>query len=74
MTVMMKKKMASKGVASLEDLRELCLEAEVKFVACQMTVDVFGFSHDEFIPEVSDYVGATYFLPVAKDSDVCLFI
>ena len=74
MTVMMKKKMASKGVASLEDLRELCLEADVKMIACQMTVDVFGFEHDEFIPEVNDYVGATYFLPVAQKSDVCLFI
>jgi peroxiredoxin family protein len=39
-----------------------------------MTVDVFGFQHSDFIDEVSDYVGATYFLPVAKESDVCLFI
>jgi peroxiredoxin family protein len=39
-----------------------------------MTVDVFGFSPEEFIPEVTDYVGATYFLPVAKESDICLFI
>jgi peroxiredoxin family protein len=43
-------------------------------VACQMTVDVFGFSREDFIPEVQDYVGATYFLPVAQQSDVCLFI
>jgi peroxiredoxin family protein len=40
-----------------------------------MTVDVFGFdSAKEFIPEVTDYVGATSFLPVAQKSDVCLFI
>jgi len=43
-------------------------------VACQMTVDVFGFDASEFIPEVTDYVGATSFLPVAQKSDVCLFI
>ena len=73
-TGLMKKTFKNKGVATVEELRELCIEAEVKMVACQMTVDVFGFSHDEFIPEVSDYVGATYFLPVAKESDVCLFI
>ena len=48
-------------------LRELCIEADVKMYACQMTVDVFGFSHDEFIDGL-DYVGATYFLPMAKDS------
>jgi len=73
-TGLMKKTFKNKGVATIEELRSLCLEADVKMVACQMTVDVFGFSQDEFIPEVSDYVGATYFLPVAKDSDVCLFI
>ncbi len=70
----MKKTFKSKGVATVEELRELCLEADVKMVACQMTVDVFGFDNSEFIPEVTDYVGATYFLPIAKDSDVCLFI
>ena len=73
-TGLMKKTFKNKGVATVEELRELCLEADVKMVACQMTVDVFGFDQSEFIPEVTDYVGATYFLPVAKDADVCLFI
>ena len=72
-TSLMKKTFKNKGVATVEELRELCIEADVKMLACQMTVDVFGFSHDEFIDGI-DYVGATYFLPVAKDSDVCLFI
>ncbi len=73
-TSLMKKTFKNKGVATVEELRELCLEADVKMVACQMTVDVFGFERSEFIPEVTDYVGATYFLPVAQKSDVCLFI
>ena len=73
-TGLMKKTFKNKGVATIEELRSLCLEADVSMVACQMTVDVFGFSRDEFIPEVNDYVGATYFLPVAQKSDVCLFI
>lgn len=73
-TGLMKKTFKNKGVATVEELRDLCIEADVKMVACQMTVDVFGFDQSEFIPEVTDYVGATYFLPVAKDSDVCLFI
>jgi len=73
-TGLMKKTFKNKGVASVTELRELCLEADVKMVACQMTVDVFGFDQSEFIPEVTDYVGATYFLPVAKDADICLFI
>ena len=73
-TGLMKKTFKNKGVASIEELRGLCLEAEVKMVACQMTVDVFGFDSSDFIPEVTDYVGATSFLPVAQKSDVCLFI
>ncbi len=73
-TGLMKKTFKNKGVASVEELRELCLEADVKMIACQMTVDVFGFDQSEFIPEVTDFVGATYFLPVAQKADVCLFI
>ena len=73
-TGLMKKTFKNKGVATVEELRGLCLEAEVKMVACQMTVDVFGFDASEFIPEVTDFVGATSFLPVAQKSDVCLFI
>ena len=72
-TGLMKKTFKNKGVATVEELRELCIEADVKMYACQMTVDVFGFSHDEFIGGV-DYVGATYFLPMGKEADVCLFI
>ena len=73
-TGLMKKTFKNKGVATIEELRELCIEAEVEMVACQMTVDVFGFDNKEFIPEVTDYVGATSFLPIAQKSDVCLFI
>ncbi|HFD81464.1 MAG TPA: NADH-quinone oxidoreductase subunit F [Gammaproteobacteria bacterium] len=72
-TGLMKKTFKNKGVASIDELRELCIEADVKMYACQMTVDVFGFSHDEFIDGV-DYVGAASFLPMARQSDVCLFI
>jgi peroxiredoxin family protein len=73
-TGLMKKTFKNKGVATIEELRELCIEAEVEMVACQMTVDVFGFDNNEFIPEVTDYVDATSFLPIAQKSDVCLFI
>ena len=72
-TGLMKKTFKNKGVASVDELRELCIEAEVTMYACQMTLDVFGFSHDEFIDGI-DYVGAASFLPMARESDVCLFI
>ena len=73
-TGLMKKTFSNKGVATVEELRDLCVEAEVEMVACQMTVDVFGFDQSEFIDEVTDYVGATSFLPVAQKADVCLFM
>lgn len=73
MTVMMKQKMKSKGVASLEELRSLCIEAEVKLIACQMTVDLFEFSTSDFIDGL-EYGGAATFFEFAGESDICLFI
>lgn len=73
MTSMMKQKMKSKGVASIEELRNLCIEAEVKLIACQMTVDLFEFSNSEFIDGI-EYGGAATFFEFAGESDICLFI
>ena len=73
-TSLMKKTISNKGVASIEELREICAESGVKLVACQMTVDLFGYDMDEFIPEVKDWIGAASFLPEAQKSDVSLFI
>jgi len=73
MTAMMKKKMKDKGVASVDELRELCAEAEVKLIACQMTVDLFDMNTDEFIDGV-EYAGAAAFFEFAGESDICLYI
>jgi len=73
MTMMMKSKMKSKGVASVEELRELCLEADVKMVGCQMTVDLFDFTHDNFIDGV-EYGGAATFFEFAGEADITLYI
>jgi peroxiredoxin family protein len=73
MTSMMKKKMADKGVASIEELRELSLEADVKMIACQMTVDLFDMDTAEFMDEV-EYAGAARFFEFAGESDICLYI
>ena len=73
MTSMMKSKMKSKGVASLEDLRELCIEAEVKIVACQMTVDLFDMNHSDFIDGI-EYGGAALFFEYAGDADITLYM
>ncbi|MBI5918480.1 MAG: DsrE/DsrF/DrsH-like family protein [Nitrosomonadales bacterium] len=72
-TMMMKDKLKKKGVASLEELRALCQEADVKFVACQMTVDLFEFDKNDFIDGV-EYGGAAMFMEFAGETDICLFV
>lgn len=73
MTIMMKSKMKAKGVASVEELRSLCQEAEVKMIACQMTVDLFDLNRKEFIDGI-DYGGAATFFEFAGESDISLYI
>ncbi len=73
-TTMMEQTVKSKGVASIRELRDICVESEVRMVACQMTVDLFNYEQDEFIPEIAEWIGATSYLAEAKKADVCLFI
>lgn len=73
-TSMMRQTVKNKGVASIEELRALCVDAEVRMIACQMTVELFGWERDDFIPEIADWVGAASFLPIAQHADVTLFI
>ena len=72
-TMMMKQKIASKGVASIDTLRCACVEAGVKLIACQMTVDLFDFKKSDFILDI-EYGGAATFFEFAGESDVNLFI
>jgi peroxiredoxin family protein len=60
-TWLMKKTMAKHGVAKLEDLRSMCQEFDVKFIACEMTVELFGYDKSDFIDGVEFAGAATYF-------------
>lgn len=73
MSSMMKAKMKKKGVASVEELRDLCLEAEVKFVACQMTVDLFDFESEDLIDGI-EYGGAATFFEFAEEANITLYV
>ena len=72
-TSLMKQTFKNKGVASIEEFREIWLESEVKMIGCQMTMDVFGFSKEDFIDGV-EVGGAATFLEFAADSDIQLFV
>ena len=72
-TSLMKQTFKNKGVATIEELRDICIESDVKLIGCQMTMDVFGFEKDDFVDGV-DVGGAATFLEFAAESDIQLFI
>ena len=72
-TSLMKKTFKNKGVATIEELRAICIESDVKLIGCQMTMDVFGFSKDDFVDGV-DIGGAATFIEFASEADIQLFI
>lgn len=73
-TAMMEQTVKAKGVPSIRELRDISVESGVRLVACQMTVDLFSYRQDEFIPEIAEWIGATSYLAEAKQADVCLFV
>ena len=73
-TSLMKMTVKNHGVATIPELRDLCIEAEVNLVACQMTVDLFGWKKEEFIPEVSEWAGAATYITNAQGADITLFV
>ncbi len=72
-TSMMKNLIKKNGVASIEELRDLAVEAEVKIIACQMTLDLFDYKPSDLIdgPVLG---GAATYIEVATKSDINLFI
>ncbi|HET8808296.1 MAG TPA: DsrE/DsrF/DrsH-like family protein [Methylophaga sp.] len=72
-TWMMRRKLKKKGVASVAELREACLETDVELIACQMTVDLFDFQDKDFIDGIS-HGGAATFLEFASEADITLYI
>ena len=73
MTSMMKNTIKSKGVATIEELRDLCLEADAKLIGCQMTIDLFDMKREDFIDDI-DIVGAATYFEHAGEANVNLFI
>ncbi len=72
-TAMMKSKFKGKGVASIGQLLDAARESGVRLIACQMTMEVFGFDEREFIDGV-EFAGAGAFMSDARQAHVTLFI
>jgi peroxiredoxin family protein len=72
-TKLMKMTFKNSNVATVEELRDICIQFGARLIACQMTMDVFGFKPDEFIPS-AEVAGAAAFLEYAGDADVTLYV
>ena len=72
-TGMMKSMFSKKGVATIKELLDVAMEMEVRLIACQMTMDVFGYEESDFLDGV-EFGGAAAFLSDARKSHVTLFI
>ena len=72
-TSMMKSMFKKKGVATVPDLIEVALESDVRLIACQMTMEVFGFEEKDFIDGV-EFGGAAAYLSEARQGHITLFI
>lgn len=72
-TRMMKGMFAKKQVVTVGELLKQAIELDVKLIACQMTMDVYGFTREDFIDEC-EVGGAASFLSFASTAHTTLFI
>ena len=70
---MMKDLIKKKGVASIEELRDLAVEADVNMIACQMTMDLFELKKEDMIPGLT-IGGAATWVEAATKCDINLYI
>jgi peroxiredoxin family protein len=70
-TSMMKSMIKKHGVASVPELISLCQETGVRLIACQMTMDLFGFKREDMIDGI-EYAGAATFMEYAANAQIHL--
>lgn len=69
---MMRSRFRRHNVATVGELLESAREMDVRLIACQMTVDVFGYGPDDFVEGV-EFGGAAAFMAHARGANVTLF-
>jgi len=73
-TKMIKKLAEDYKVASPSDLLSMAQDLGVRLLPCQMTMDLYGLTKDDFIDGLESPAGAASFIDVAADADITLFI
>lgn len=72
-TAMMKQVMARENVPTLSELLVQARELGIKFIACEMAMDVMGLQREELI-EVDSVAGVASFAEIARNAGTTLFI
>lgn len=72
-TTMMKRMFKKQMVPSIGELLDMAKQNGVKIVACQMTLDAFGFSRDDMIEGI-EYGGIATFLDFGMNAGITLFV
>jgi len=73
-TSMMKKRMDLKKVKPLQGMIKDAKELGVKFLVCDMSMDIMGLQKSEFIDEIDEIVGVGTYLKESKEANLTLFI
>jgi len=61
-------------VASPTELLGAALDLGVRLYPCQMTMELYGLTKDDFIDGLEPPMGAATFIDMAADADISLFI
>ena len=72
-TMMMRQIMAQQNVASLPELLQQARALGVKFIACEMAMNVMGITREE-LADVDEIAGVASFVELAKQNGRTLFI
>jgi peroxiredoxin family protein len=72
-TEMMKYVMRQQNVPTLQELMVQAKGMGVKFIACEMAMNVMGLTREELV-EIDDVAGIASFAEMAKQSGTTLFI
>lgn len=73
-TGMMKYVMKRQNVSSLPKLMEEARGLGVRFIACDMAMNVMGLQREELLDQVDEVAGVAKFAALAKESGTVLFI
>lgn len=73
-TMMMKKDIKKKKIATVPELMQVAIESGVKLWPCQMAMDMFDIKRGDLIDGLPDPVGAATFLEYAGEADITLYI